>query len=156
MPTSRPSRVLDALGVGPALVTVLKDVPLENASWLVSRRGREQLVLRRYHPQASPEDLMYEHEVLRHLAAAGWVVPVPVSELIRWDGLWYCLTRFVPGRPVTAENAAQQRQRGADLARLHLALRGLGDLIGQRPGWLAQHQNVTVISDLDWRACVGA
>jgi homoserine kinase type II len=60
----------------------------------------------------------------------------------------------VPGRPVAEESAAERRRRGSDLARLHLALRGLGDEIGQRPGWLAQHQNVTVISDLDWRACV--
>lgn len=33
-----PSRVLDALGVAAARVTVLKAVPSENASWLVEER----------------------------------------------------------------------------------------------------------------------
>ena len=154
MPTSDPHRALDALGVRAARVTVLKDVPSENASWLVEWPDGWPEVLRRYHDQATEEDLAYEHGVLRHLAAAGWVVPVPVSGLVRCDGLWYCLTRFVPGRPVTEEGSAQQWRRGTDLARLHLALRGLGDQIGQRPDWLAQHQAVTVHSSLDWRACI--
>ena len=154
VPISEPRRALDALGVRAARVTVLKDVPSENGSWLVERPGGRREVLRRYHGQATEEDLAYEHEVLRHLAEAGWVVPAPVSGLARCDGLWYCLTMFVPGRPVTQEGSAQQWRRGADLARLHLALRGLGDQIGQRPGWLAQHQSVTVHSSLDWRACV--
>jgi len=156
VPTNDPRRALEALealGVRDARVTVLKDVPSENASWLVERPGGRPEVLRRY-AQATEEDLAYEHQVLRHLAAAGWVVPVPVSALARCDGSWYCMTMFVPGRPVTEESSAQQGRRGTDLARLHLALRGLGDQIGQRPGWLAQHQNVTVHSTLDWRSCV--
>jgi homoserine kinase type II len=135
-------------------VSVFKDAPGENANWLVEPPGGEQVVLRRYYSQATPDDLAYEHEVLRHLAAAGWAVPVPVSGLVGCDGLWYCLTRYVPGKPVADEDAAQQRLRGADLARLHLALRGLGDLIGQRPGWLAQHQSVTAHAGLDFYALV--
>jgi homoserine kinase type II len=153
VPINDPRRALEALGVQATRVTVLKDVPSENASWLVERPGRRDEVLRRY-AQATGEDLAYEHEVLRHLTAEGWVVPVPVSALARCDGFWYCLTMFVPGRPVIEESSAQQWRRGTDLARLHLALRGLGDHLGQRPGWLAQHQNVTVHSSLDWRACV--
>ncbi len=141
-------------------MTVLRDVPLQNANWLVERPGGEPVVLRRYHPHATADDLAYERQVLRHLAnakaGAGWIVPVPVSELIRCDDLWYCLTRYVPGQPVAQESAADQRRRGADLAHLHLALRGLADRIGQRPGWLTQHQSVTVHTDVDWPTCLSA
>ena len=145
--------VLGLLGPPPDKTTVLKDVPGQNGSWLVELRG-ERSVLRRYHPGASAEDLAYEHAVLRHLAAAGWVVPDPVGEPVCHAGLWYCLTRYVPGGPVVGEDPAQQRRRGRDLARLHLALRGLGERIRQRPGWRPQHSAVTVRADADWEACV--
>ncbi len=92
--------------------------------------------------------------VLRYLAQAGWVVPDPVGELVRCEDRWYCLTRYVPGQAVTEEDAGQQRRRGRDLARLHLALRGLAERLGQRAGWRAQHQGVTLQTDLDWTACV--
>lgn len=39
------------------------------------------------------------------------------------------------------------------LARLHLALRGPGERVGQRPGWQALHRGVTVRADIDWQAC---
>lgn len=63
--------VLDLLGVGPATVTTLKALPRENASWLVEKAGGERLVLRRYHDRATPGDLAYEHEVLRHVHRLG-------------------------------------------------------------------------------------
>ena len=66
------------------------------------------------------------------------------------------LTRYVPGQAVTEEDAGQQRRRGRDLARLHLALRGLDERLGQRAGFRAQHQGVTLGTDLDWTACVRA
>jgi hypothetical protein len=56
---------------------------------------------------------------------------------------------FEPGRPT-----GQRRRR--DLARLNLALRGLGEQIGQRPGWRAQHAGETVHTGIDWDACVRA
>jgi Ser/Thr protein kinase RdoA (MazF antagonist) len=146
--------VLDALGVRAGEVIALKDIPLENGSWLVEPPGGERLVLRRYHDGATVEDLAYEHAVLRYLAAAGWAVPEPVGELIGYEGLWYCLTRYVPGAAVRDEDAGQRRRRGRDLARLHLALRGLGQRVGQRPGWQAQHRDVTVHASIDWDACV--
>ena len=145
--------VLDQLGVRPGTITVLKDVPAQNGSWLVEADG-ERVVLRRYHASATEADLAYEHAVLRHLAGAGWVVPVPASDLIRHDGLWYCLTRYVPGAAVRDENARQSRRRGRDLARLHFALRGLGEQIGQRPGCRPQHAGVSANSDIDWDSCV--
>ena len=146
--------VLDMLGVRPDGIAVLKDVPSHNGSWLVKAPGGKRAVLRRYHPGASPEDLAYENAVLGFLAGTGWVVPDPVSEPVCHDGLWYCLTRYVPGRPAAHEGRAQRRRRGRDLARLHLALRDLGQRIGQRPGWRPQHSAVTARADIDWQECL--
>jgi homoserine kinase type II len=154
VPTGLPSHLLDLLGVRAERAAVLKDVPEENGSWLVEQPGGERLVVRRYHRDATAEELRYEHEVLRHLAQAGWAVPAPVGELVRCEDRWYCLTRYVPGQAVTEEDAGQQRRRGRDLARLHLALRGLDERLGQRVGWRAQHQGATLQTAMDWTACV--
>jgi hypothetical protein len=154
MVTSAVSSVLDALAVRPDSVAVLKDVPSGNGNWLVVMPGGQRVVLRRYHPGASPEDLAYEHAIIGHLASAGWVVPHPVGDPVCHDGLWYCLTRYVPGQPTARENPAQRRRRGRDPARLDLALRGLGQRIGQRPGRRPQHSAITVNAGLDWPACV--
>jgi Ser/Thr protein kinase RdoA (MazF antagonist) len=153
MVTSAVTRVLDVLAVRPDRVAVLKDVALGNGNWLVETGGR-RTVLRRYHPGATPEDLAYEHAVLGHLASAGWVVPHPVGDPVRDEGRWYCLTRYVPGSSAVPESSAQRRRRGRDLARLDLALRGLGQRIGQRPGWRPQHSAVGANSGIDWPACV--
>jgi Ser/Thr protein kinase RdoA (MazF antagonist) len=152
--TGPPARVLGLLGLRPASVVALKDVPMENASWLAETSHGHRLVLRRYHDGAMQPDLAYEHAVLRHLARSGWVVPEPLGELVREAGQFYCLTRYVPGQPVARESAAQRRRRGRDLARLHLALRGLGDRLAQRQGWRALHMGVTVKTDIDWDACM--
>src|SRR5579859_1356321 len=109
MPAGPPARVLGALGIRPRRVTVLKNEPLQNASWLVDVRGGRRLVLRRYHAGATLEDLSYEHAVLRHLSSAGWVVPEPVGDPIEDAGLWYCPTRFVPGQATASQAPVQQR-----------------------------------------------
>src|ERR1700722_18953032 len=145
--------VLDALAVRPGRIAVLKDVPLGNGNWLVEMPDGVRAVLRRYHPGAGQEDLAYEHAVLGHLAAAGWTVPHPLSEPVLRDGLWYCLTRYVPGRPATRDSGVQRRRRGRDLARLNLALRDIGQRIGQRRGWRPQHSAVTATSVIDLPAC---
>jgi Ser/Thr protein kinase RdoA (MazF antagonist) len=145
---------LDALGLRHRTVTVLKDDPSGNGSWLVEVPGGQRAVLRRYYPGASPGEIAYEHAALRHLAAAGWAVPDPVSEAACHDGLWFCLTRYIPGRPAVPEGPAQQARRGRDLARLHVALRDLGPRLGQRPGWRPQHTEVSVHAGIDWDACV--
>jgi len=154
VPTGLPSHLLDLLEVRADQVRVLKDVPDENGSWLVELPGGERLVLRRYHAEATTEELRYEHDVLWYLQEAGWVVPAPVGELIRCEDRWYCLNRYVPGLAVREEDATQQRRRGRDLAQLQLALRGLDRRLGQRTGWRAQHQGVTLQTDADWPACV--
>jgi Ser/Thr protein kinase RdoA (MazF antagonist) len=150
MLTGPPTRVLQLVGAQAADVVVLKDIPEQNASWQIGTG----LVLRRYHSGATAADLVYEHAVLRHLADAGWAVPVPVGGLVEDAGLWYCLTRRVPGHAISRESPAQQARRGRDLARLHMALRGLGERMGQRPGWRAQHDDVSVHTAVDWQACV--
>ena len=151
-----PGQALSQLGVRPRRVVALSDVPLGNANWLVETADPEPCVLRRYYPQATREELAYEHAVLGYLAGVGWVVPAALGEPVRWQGRWYCLTRYVPGEAaVRAEDSAQRRRRGRDLARLHLALRGAAERIGQRPEWRAQHTAVTVRSGRPWEERVG-
>jgi homoserine kinase type II len=154
MPTDAVARVLELLSVPAGEVSLLKDEPSGNGNWLVALAGGGRAVLRRYHPGAGPAEIAYEHAVLGHLAAAGWTVPDPVGEPAFHDGRWYCLTRYVPGQPARPEGPGQQRRRGRELARLHLALRGLGARIGQRPGWRPAHATVGAYDGLDWRACV--
>jgi Ser/Thr protein kinase RdoA (MazF antagonist) len=146
--------VLDTLGLKPCRVVTLKNIALQNGSWLLETADGGRVVLRRYHALATLADLYYEHEVLGYLVRAGWIVPEPAGDLVHHEGFWYCLTRYVPGAPVNDETGAQRRRRGADLARLNLALRDLGGKIGQRPGWRAQHTGETVHISIDWDACV--
>ena len=87
-------------------------------------------------------------------SARGWVVPAAVGQPVRWQGRWYCLTRYVPGQAVGAEDDGQRRRRGRDLARLHRALRGMEERVGQRPGWRPQHSAVTVRAANPWDDCV--
>jgi Ser/Thr protein kinase RdoA (MazF antagonist) len=154
MVTGAAATVLDLMAVRPDKVALLKDVPSGNGNWLVEMSDGQRVVLRRYHPGANPEDLAYEHAVLGHLASTGWVVPHPVGEPVGHEGLWYCLTRFVPGQSAAPESLVQRRRRGRDLARLDLALRSLGERIGQRPGWRPQHSAIAANVGLDWQACV--
>jgi len=145
-----PDQVLELLGLPRHRVVALKDVPRGNGNWLVETALGQRLVLRRYHAGATREDLAYEHAVLGHLAGSGWAVPAAVSEPVFWDDCWYCLTRYVPGEAVRPEDASQRRRRGRDLGRLHLALRGLDERLGQRPGWRPQHTAVCVQAADDW------
>jgi Ser/Thr protein kinase RdoA (MazF antagonist) len=150
MPANDQDQVLHLLGVRPGRVVALKDVLRGNGNWLVETADGRRLVLRGYHPQTTQPDLAYEHAVLGYLARAGWVVPAAVGEPVCWQGRWYCLTRYVPGQAVRPEDPGQRARRGRDLARLHLALRGAAELLGQRPGWRAQHSAVIVSSGHPW------
>jgi Ser/Thr protein kinase RdoA (MazF antagonist) len=156
VPSETPACVLDQLGLAYRSVAALSDVPSGNGNWLVETASAEPVVLRRYRASATVAELAYEHDVLHHLDAAGWTVPAPASDLVQHDGAWYCLTRYVPGTAVRPENAWQRLRRGRDLARLHLALRGLAERIGQRPGYHPQHSGVTTRTGFDWEADVRA
>lgn len=146
--------VFAELGVAARRCKPLKVVEEGNSSWRVETEDGDILALRRYHRGATVEAVLYEHAVLDHVAAAGWVVPHPVTDLTDIDGVLYCATAFVPGSPKENESEEDQAQRGRDLARLHACLRHLD--IGQRPGWRCQHAAVTVHSDIDWERCVAA
>jgi Ser/Thr protein kinase RdoA (MazF antagonist) len=156
VPSETLARILDQLGVAYRGIVALSDVPSGNGNWLVQTAGEEPAVLRRYRSSVTAAEIAYEHDVLRHLYGAGWTVPAPVTDLIQHDGAWYCLTRYVPGTAVRPESAAQSRRRGRDLARLHLALRGLAERIGQRPGFHPQHSELTTRIGFDWDAAVSA
>jgi Ser/Thr protein kinase RdoA (MazF antagonist) len=156
VPDEPPAAVLAALGAGRCEVTALSDVPGGNANWLINGDSGHRLVLRRHHSEATPAGLAWEHAVLHHLAGAGWTVPEPLGELTEYQGHWYELNRYVPGHPVRPEGRGEQAQRGRVLARLHLALRELGDRIGPRPGWRPQHTHTTGLTSIDWGASVRA
>jgi homoserine kinase type II len=154
LPPGFPAPVLELLGLRPRRLTGISDVPRGNANWLVETGAGERCVLRRYAAAVTRPELAYEHAVLSHLAAVGWTVPAPLGEPVSWQERWYGLTRYVPGAAVTAEDAAQQARRGGDLARLHLALQGLYERIGQRPGWQPQHRGSAVRTGAGWDECV--
>ncbi len=77
-------QVLDLIGIRPRRIVALKDVPLGNGNWLIETADGQRLVLRRYHPQTTQQELAYEHAVLDHLASAGWVVPTAIGQAVRW------------------------------------------------------------------------
>lgn len=153
--------VLSAMGVEPRLVRIVRraaDSEDGNVNWHVWPKDGPRSVLRRYHVYATREDLGYEHAVLQHLSGLGWAVPNPTGPLVSHNGRWYCLTAYVPGRPRASaqETAGQRRQRGGDLARLHVAMAPVAEGLGQRPRWRAQHQSTTVHADIDWESCLQA
>ncbi len=139
--------VLRELGVEARGVEPLQVDVDGNSVWRVDVDGGP-LVLRRYHARASLEDVLYEHAVLAHVAAAGWTVPAAVTAPLEADGFVLCVTRFVPGDGIYDEAPDAQVRRGRDLARLQLCLRDLE--LGQRAGWRSQHEGVTVWESFDW------
>ncbi|MFD2078148.1 Phosphotransferase enzyme family protein [Actinopolymorpha cephalotaxi] len=146
--------ILEFLGVDASLVLA---IPANhgadgNANWHVWPRSGERCVLRRYHAGADADDLRYENVILTYLGARGWLVPEPLCSPVEYDGRWYGLTRFVPGRALEQETPLQQRQRGADLARLHVALRPLASHLGQRSGWRPLRHGLPVMAPVDWDA----
>jgi aminoglycoside phosphotransferase (APT) family kinase protein len=147
-------RVLDRLGVAATRTRVIPENhgPVGAANWHVWPQAGERSVLRRYFAGATLEDLQYEHTILTHLSRQGWCVSEPLAPPIEEGGRWYCLTRYVPGRSRRQETAPQCRQRGADLARLHVALRPLAERIGQRPRWRQLDDGLPIMTPTNWRA----
>lgn len=152
------ARVLDLLGVSAArtLEIPANHGPDGNGNWHVWPQAGERCVLRRYYAGVTVEDLAYEHAILRHLTAEGWCVPDPLAEPVQVEERWYCLTRYVPGRRRARETPLQSRQRGTDLARLHVAMRPLASRLGQRPGWHPLREGLPVMTVADWQAGLDA
>ena len=156
--SSEVHRVLDLLGVGVRRFRRIGEhVAKEgNANWHVWTAGSQRSVLRRYHSWTTPEDLEYEHTVLRFLVAAGWKAPAPLAGPLEHQGRWYCLTSYVLGRARKKATAAERHQRGRDLAKLQMALRPLSGTIGQRPRFRALHEAIPAHRDLDWAGGIEA
>lgn len=122
------------------------------ANWHVRPARGERFVLRRYYSGTTPAELQYEHAILKHLSAENWSVPAPLAPAIESNGRWYCASRYVAGTPGSRETPAERRQRGRDLARLHLTLRSLTGSLGQRPGWQPLSAGLPVMTPVDWKA----
>ena len=96
-----------------------------NDLWRVQAAAGDY-VLKRTHVEALPEHTEREHLVLRHLADAGWSVPMPVaiedgSTYLRIDDRTWWLAPWLAGRkpPIDGRTAARI---GTLLANLHDAL----------------------------------
>lgn len=95
-------------------------------------------VLRRYNPWRAPESIPFEHALLKHLAARGWPVAVPLEDLngatlFARDGEAYAIFPFLAGRPLR-ETPVAVHERGVLLARYHTDARSFPDR-EQRPSW---------------------
>ncbi len=113
-----------------------------NQHWLVEHRG-SRLVLRGYMKEPF-EDIAYELEVMRRLAALGWPIPAVVEAPIPIDGRTWCLFTFLRGAPRTSTNSWEERRaRGRLLAQLNESAATLQGM-GQRKGFSLSDQ---VISD---------
>lgn len=94
-----------------------------NKHWRVES-GADRYVLRRYNLHRSPEAILYEHNVLRHMERKGWPVAVPLpaeggATLVHELGSWYSLFPFLPGRPGQPHSQRYLVIKGGLLARLH-------------------------------------
>jgi Ser/Thr protein kinase RdoA (MazF antagonist) len=102
-----------------------------NELWRVHAAAGDY-VLKRTHVETLPEHTEREHLVMRHLAAAGWSVQVPVaiedgSTSLRIDDRTWWLAPWLPGRrPVM--NGRTAARIGTLLANLHDALAPLAAL----------------------------
>ena len=102
-----------------------------NDLWRV-RAPSGDYVLKRTHVETLPEHIEREHLVLRHLAGAGWSVPMPVAAengstyVTIADRTWW-MAPWLPGRkpPMNVRTAARL---GTLLANLHDALTPLAPL----------------------------
>jgi len=117
-----------------------------NDLWRV-RSAAGDYILRRTHVERLPEHTAREHLVLRHLADAGWSVPMPVaiedgSTYLRIDDRTWWLAPWLPGRrpPMNGRTAARI---GTLLANLHDALAPLASLPAIDMDW--RHHPRTII-----------
>lgn len=145
--------ILGSFGIEPTRVRRValdRPAPLGNENWHVWTRAGERFVLRRHGHGRTAEEIEYEAQVMQHAAAAGWRVPVPLGAPVPHGDRFVSVCTYVPGTSHRTENAAQLRERGAHLARLHADLRPLAARLGQRPGWYPMHDLATRLEALRW------
>lgn len=124
-----------ALGLPTAFKGIAEGV--ENSNYyLETTTGRYILTL--FEKRVSEDDLPYFVALKRHLAAAGFPCPQPVvgkdgKALRKLEGRPALVISFLDGLSPKRPNAAQCREIGAALARMHLACR---DFEGARPNAL--------------------
>lgn len=109
-----------------------------NTHWLVDAPDR-RIVLRRYAPGRSPDDVAYELRLMERLARRGWPAPIPIAPPVEAGGRVWCALRYLPGRAPaprsSAGDRAEQRRRGRLLAHLHADMADFA-AHGQRPGFI--------------------
>lgn len=145
--------ILAAFGIEPTrvrLVALDRPAPLGNENWHVWTSAGERFVLRRHGHGRTADEIEYEAQVMRHAAAAGWRVPVPLGAPMPHGDRFVSVCTYVPGTSHRVENVAQLRARGALLARLHADLRPLAPRLGQRPGWRPMHDVARMLQALRW------
>jgi Ser/Thr protein kinase RdoA (MazF antagonist) len=118
--TPRPRQVLRSLGFEAQRIRLVSH--RENAHWIADgAAGR--VVLRRYGPARSLDDVAYEHRLLRRLAAREWPVAPPLDPPLTSGGFIWCVFPYLPGRRPSPRSpngmVAEQRKRGRLLAQLH-------------------------------------
>jgi Ser/Thr protein kinase RdoA (MazF antagonist) len=95
---------------------------------LVIRAPRGKLLVRRRNPRyGSPDQVAYDHALMRHLATKGIGGPLPIETRdgqtwVREADAVYEVQHFVEGTPFDPENLEQLRAAGEGLAAFHGAL----------------------------------
>ncbi len=121
---------------------------VENSNFLLeTERGR--FILTVYERRVREAELPFFIGLMQHLAARGFPCPTPIADkagraLQTLRGKPAALVSFLSGVSVRRPSAAQCREAGAGLARLHLAADGFD---GRRANDLGQPSWVALFSD---------
>ncbi len=115
---------------------------------VVIRAPRGRFFVRRRNPRyAAPDQVAYEHALMRHLAAKGIGGPLPIqtrtgeTAVIDDTGV-YEVQHFIEGTPFEPDNLEQLRAAGAGLAAFHAAL---DDFLAPVPKALPRYDDPTDI-----------
>lgn len=102
-----------------------------NSHWSVWS-GAERCVLRRYGTHRDLDQVEWEHDVLRCVAARGWPVACAIGDPIVADGRLYSLFPFIGGSRMRGYDDDQRRRCGRILAEFHFDVADVE--MGPRPG----------------------
>lgn len=121
------SVLLDLYGAGPLISAKGIAEGVENSNYLVDSGGG-RFILTLYEKRVDVRDLPFFIELIDHLAQRGIPVPRILPDLSgvhvqSLAGRPACLIQFLDGVSVSRPTPAQAAAAGAELARLHLAVR---------------------------------